>query len=149
MSWVCIWVHAVFCTKNREPFLQTSSLRKQFFEHIRQNANQKQIWLDSINGYQEHVHCLISLGRDQCVSQIMHCIKGESSYWINKSKLIADHFMWQDDYWAVGVSASHLNSTRLYILNQEKHHSGASFQNELNDFFKKNQSNLISDNNSK
>ena len=59
MSWVCIWVHVVFCTKNREPFLQTSCVRKQLFEHIKQNANQKQIWLDSINGYQEHVHCLI------------------------------------------------------------------------------------------
>jgi hypothetical protein len=32
---------------------------KHFFEHIKQNAVQKEIWLDSINGYQEHVHCLI------------------------------------------------------------------------------------------
>ena len=54
--------------------------------------------------------------------------------------------MWQDDYWAVGVSENHLNSTRLYILNQENHHSGASFQNELNEFFEKNHSNSISDN---
>jgi putative transposase len=116
MSWVSIWVHVVFCTKNREPFIQPLSLRKQFFEHIRQNAIQKQIWLDSINGYKEHVHCLISLGREQCISQIMQYIKGESSSWINKSKLIGEHFSWQDDYWAVGISESHLKSTSFRIL---------------------------------
>jgi putative transposase len=146
MSWVCIWVHVVFCTKNREPFLKTSNVRKQFFEHIKQNTIQKQIWLDSINGYQEHVHCLISLGRDQCISQIMHLIKGESSFWINKSKLIPEHFMWQDDYWAVGVSESRVNSTRSYIFDQEKHHFRVSFHKELDDFIAENHFNLISNN---
>jgi putative transposase len=145
MSWISIWVHVVFCTKNREPFLRTLTLRKQIFEHIRQNASQKQIWLDSVNGYEEHVHCLISLGRDQCISDIMHLIKGESSFWINKNKLIHKHFMWQDDYWAVGVSQSKLNSTRLYLFNQENHHGSASFNHEINDFIEKNQFNSVSE----
>jgi putative transposase len=109
-------------------------------------ANQNQIWLDSINGYQEHVDCLISLGKDQCISQIMHSLKGESSYWINKSKLIPEHFMWQDDYWAVGVSESGLNSTRSYIFDQEKHHFSISFHKELDDFIVENHFNLISNN---
>jgi putative transposase len=109
-------------------------------------AKDTQIWLDSINGYQEHVHCLISLGRDQCISQIMHFIKGESSYWINKSKLTPDHFMWQDDYWAVGVSESHLNSARSYIFDQEKHHFSVSFHKEPDDFIVGNHFSLISNN---
>jgi putative transposase len=146
MSWVSIWVHVVFCTKNREPFLKSLSLRKQFFEHIRQNASQKLIRLDSINGYEEHVHCIFSLGRDQCISNIIQLIKGESSYWINNNRLIREHFKWQDDYWAVGISASHLNSTRFYLFNQDNHHSGTSFQNELNDFVELNQFSLITDN---
>lgn len=63
MSWVRIWVHLVFSTKNRYPFLQTKELRKRVFQHIDGNAKEKDIWLDCINGYQEHTHCLISLGR--------------------------------------------------------------------------------------
>jgi putative transposase len=145
MSWVSIWVHVVFCTKNREPFLKTLGLRKQFFEHIKQNAYRKQIWLDSVNGYEEHVHCLISLGKDQCISNIMRMMKGESSFWINNNKLIREHFSWQDDYWAVGVSQSSLNSTRLYLFNQENHHGGTPFSNEIDALIETNQFNLISD----
>ena len=63
-----------------------------------------------------------------------------------KNKLIHDHFKWQDDYWAVGISQRNLNSTRLYILNQDNHHSGISFHNELTDFIETNQFNLVSDN---
>ena len=65
---------------------------------------------------------------------------------MNKNKLIREHFHWQDDYWAVGISQRHLNSTRLYLFNQENHHSGTSFHYELTDFIEKNQFSLISDN---
>jgi hypothetical protein len=64
-------------------------------------------------------------------------IKGESSFWINQNKLAADKFTWQDDYWAVGVSESHLQSVRDYIHNQEMHHSKNTFTEEVNDFMEK------------
>jgi len=79
MSWIRIWVHLVFSTKNHEPFLSTPDIRKQFFEHIKLNSEKKKIWLDYINGYTEHSHSLISLGRDQCVSQVAQLIKWETS----------------------------------------------------------------------
>lgn len=49
----------VFSTKNREAFLNSKELRKQVFQHIKKNAEEKGIWLDCVNGYQEHAHCLI------------------------------------------------------------------------------------------
>jgi len=137
MSWVRIWVHLVFSTLNREPFLNSPKLRKQFFNHIKQNAEQKQIWLDSINGYQEHVHCLLSLGKDQCISGVTQLIKGESSFWMNHSNIIRPKFAWQDDYWAVGVSEGHLQATRDYIFTQEKHHGNVSFTVEIETFMAK------------
>jgi len=73
MSWVRIWIHLVFSTKKREPFLH-KEIRKQVFEHIKQNAAIKGIWLDSINGFSDHAHCLISLGRDQTISQVAQLI---------------------------------------------------------------------------
>ncbi len=98
MSWVRVYIHIVFTTKNREPFLNSVELRKQVFQHIKQNALDKDIWLDCVNGYSEHAHCLISLKRDQTISKVVQLIKGESSFWVNKNKLTENYFMWQDDY---------------------------------------------------
>jgi REP element-mobilizing transposase RayT len=136
MSWVRIWVHLVFATKHRQPFL-TRDIRQQVFEHIKQNAIAKEIWLDSINGYTDHAHCLISLGREQTISQVAQLIKGESSFWINQNKLTTGKFMWQDDYWAVSVSESHVQQTRGYINKQEEHHSQKTFSQEVEVFTNK------------
>ena len=137
MSWVRVYIHIVFSTKNREPFLNSSSLRKSVFQHIKQNASEKDIWLDCVNGYQEHTHCLISLGKEQTISKVAQLIKGESSFWINKNKLTKQKFNWQDDFWAVGVSESHLKAVRNYIYEQETHHKTVSFSQELDAFMKK------------
>lgn len=137
MSWIRIWVHLVFSTKNAEAYLLTPELRKKVFQHIKQNAKEKGIWLDTINGYNNHAHCLISLGREQSISKIAQLIKGESSFWINQNKLVKGKFVWQDDYWAVSVSESHLQSIREYVKNQEEHHKTKSFTEEINEFMKK------------
>ncbi|BAX81747.1 IS200/IS605 family transposase [Labilibaculum antarcticum] len=137
MSWVRVYVHMVFSTKNREPFLNSSELKKNVFQHIKKNAEEKEIWLDCVNGHQDHVHCLISLGKEQSISKVAQLIKGESSFWINQQKLMAERFIWQDDYWVVGVSESHLESVRKYIHNQEEHHSKQSFTDEINVFMEK------------
>lgn len=137
MSWVRIWVHLVFSTKNRYPYLNNQPLREKVFSHILENAEGKSIWLDSINGYSDHAHCLISLGREQTISNVAKLIKGESSFWINKERLTASKFMWQDDYWAVGVSESHVKAVRNYISGQEKHHSKVTFTHEVNEFMDK------------
>ncbi|MGI8637938.1 MAG: IS200/IS605 family transposase [Segetibacter sp.] len=136
MSWISIYVHMVFATKNREKFLH-KEIRKQVFQHIKQNAESKGIHLDSVNGFSDHAHCLVSLGREQSIAQVAQFIKGESSYWINQNKLTENKFMWQDDYWAVGVSEGHLKNTRTYIFNQEEHHRQKTFAEEVELFMNK------------
>ena len=64
-------------------------------------------------------------------------IKGESSYWINSQELTDQKFRWQDDYWAVSVSKSHVESVRKYIFNQERHHKEVPFREEVDEFIKK------------
>jgi putative transposase len=137
MSWVRVYIHMVFSTKNREPFLNSKELRKQVFQHIKKNADEKGIWLDCVNGWQEHAHCLISLGKEQTISKVAQLIKGESSFWINQNKLTENKFIWQDDYWVVGVSESHLKSVREYIHNQEEHHAKKTFTDEVNGLMEK------------
>jgi putative transposase len=134
MSYVRIYIHAVFCTKNRYAFLN-KEIRKDLFRHIKENSDEKKIWLDSINGYEDHVHCLIALRREQSISEVIQLIKGESSYWINKIGLTKNKFYWQDDYWAVGVGEERLQQIRQYIFNQEEHHKTISLDKEIEKFF--------------
>lgn len=137
MSWASIWIHLVFSTKNREPYLHTKEIRTKVFKHIKENAKEKNIWIDTINGYRDHAHCLISLNKDQNISKVVQLIKGESSNWINNNKITNNKFIWQDDYWAVSISESHLKDVRSYILNQEEHHKKDSFAEEVDKLMKK------------
>jgi putative transposase len=45
MSWVRVFTHMVFSTKNREPFLNSKELRKQVLQHIKKNAGEKEFGL--------------------------------------------------------------------------------------------------------
>jgi len=67
----------------------------------------------------------------------MQLIKGESSFWINKNKLVKTRFEWQDEYFAVSVSESLVTGVRKYIANQEEHHQRKSFDDEFEGFMKR------------
>jgi putative transposase len=136
MSYVRIWVHLVFATKNREPFLD-KQVREQVHQHIAENCKEKEIFLQAINGYTDHVHCLIALKREQTIARVAQLIKGESAFWINKNNLTEEKFIWQDDYFAVSVSESQVATVVRYIKNQEAHHTRKSFSAEVHEFKEK------------
>ncbi len=136
MSWVRVWVHFVFSTKNFHKILKPQELRSKLFNHILENAKQKEIFIDSLNGFEDHVHCLISLSKDLSISKTIQLIKGESSHWFNHQDF-GKKLVWQDDYWAVGVSESHIEDVRNYIKSQEEHHRRITFEEEVNNFMKK------------
>jgi REP element-mobilizing transposase RayT len=64
-------------------------------------------------------------------------MKGESSYWMNKSKILHRKFAWQDEYFAVSVSESAVNRVRNHIKNQENHHKKKTFNDEYQEFMRK------------
>jgi putative transposase len=130
MPHVQVWIHFVWTTKNRQPFL-TREIRQSVFEHIYSAGRAKGIFIDTINGFLEHVHCLVSLGTEQTISGIVKQLKGESSHWINQNGLCPRRFSWQHEYFAVGVCESILNKTRDYIRDQENHHGNKSFDQEF------------------
>ncbi|MBL7996992.1 IS200/IS605 family transposase [bacterium] len=136
MPYIRIWVHIVWATKRRERIIH-SNFRQELFDHIRSNARQKDIFLDCLNGVEDHLHALISLGSDQTISKIVQLLKGESSHWINKQKLLKGKFEWQDDYFAVSLSESGIDTVRRYIRNQETHHKKKTFEDEYQEFMEK------------
>jgi len=112
-------------------------LRQKVWNHIRENAKEKGIFIDFVNGYSDHCYCLVSLGVDQSIQKMMQLIKGESAFWINKNNLTKEKFEWQNEYYAISVSESILDKVRTYIKNQEEHHKKKTSQQELEEFVEK------------
>jgi REP element-mobilizing transposase RayT len=135
MSFVSIWVHAVWGTKNREPVLE-EDIREEICQHIIQNSVEKNFYIDSLDGHFDHLHSLMTLNPGMSISKQMQLIKGESSFWVNDNKLIRGHFEWADEYFAVSVSNDKLDKVREYIRNQKEHHKKITFLDEYNAFVK-------------
>lgn len=133
-------IHAVWGTKNREGVLN-NEFRAELFAHIVENAKSKGVYIDTINGYTDHVHCLFALPVNEPIAKVLQLIKGESSYWINKTGIVKGKFSWADEYYAASVSESQLEKVRLYIRNQEEHHKKITFADEFSAFLKKHNTN--------
>ncbi len=128
-------IHFVWSTKNRKPLI-SKSLKPLLLEHIKENAKSKAIFIDKINCVEDHIHLLVSMGNEQTISKIVMLIKGESSFWVNKQKLVNEKFEWQDEYFAVSVNESAIDNVRKYIDNQEEHHRVKTFKEEYDEFIK-------------
>lgn len=136
MPFLNIYLHIIWSTKNRMKII-TKELKPLLIDHIKSNAKEKGIFILAINCVQDHIHLLISLGADQTIGKNVQLIKGESSHWINKNKILRGKFGWQDDYIAVSVSKSILEKVKKYISNQEEHHRIKSFSEEFEEFREK------------
>ena len=135
MGYSKVYIHLVWTTYKRWPLL-TKDIRPEVFNHIRQNAKSKNIFIDHIGGYTNHVHCLVVLNCDQSMAGIVQHLKGESSHWINQLGLTSGKFRWQKEYYVVSVGLRQLNIVRKYIRNQESHHQKRKLEEELS-LFKK------------
>jgi putative transposase len=96
MSFIKVAIHAVWATKDHQPFL-TDEIRTKVCKHIFHNAKKNKITIDVIDGSVDHLHCLFYLNATQTVAKCLQQFKGESSKWIGDN-LIKKYFGWADDY---------------------------------------------------
>ncbi len=137
MPYTKVMIHFIWATKNRMPLI-TRELKPVLLSHIKENSIKKEIFIDSLNCVEDHIHLLVSLGTEQTIAKTAMLIKGESSYWVNKQKLIKSKFEWQDEYIALSVSESAISNVRKYIANQEEHHKTKTFKDEYEAFLEEN-----------
>ncbi len=135
-SYTKIYIHYVWSTKNHEKILK-KEIREQIKAHIREYCRENDIFVIAIDGYLEHLHLLVDLPPTKSVAEAINLIKGESSHWINQNDLFPGKFAWQVRYSAFSVSASQKERVAEYIRNQEAHHRRKTFQEELEEFYKK------------
>lgn len=137
MPYTSVYIHFIWATKNRAPLI-SKELKPLLLNHIKENSIKKGIFISSLNCVDDHIHLLVSLGTEQTIAKTAMLIKGESSFWVNKQKLIPTKFEWQDDYIALSVSYSAVDKVRDYIKYQEIHHKKNNFNEEYQEFLKLN-----------
>ena len=133
MPYAKVMIHFIWSTKNRDRII-SKDLKPALLSHIKENSIAKGIFIDCLNCVEDHIHLLISLGTEQTISKVAMLIKGESSFWVNKQKLIKQKFEWQDEYIALSVSESGISKVQQYIANQEEHHRKKTFTEEYEEF---------------
>ncbi len=131
-----VYVHIVFSTKERYPFIQPS-IESELFAYMGDTIKRLGGIPHLINGTADHVHLLSSLPRTVALSKYIEDIKRNSSRWIKTKEGDYQKFAWQNGYGAFSVSSSQKESVISYIAGQKEHHRNISFKEEFLAFLKK------------
>lgn len=130
-----IWVHVVFSTKDRVPYLNWN-IRSEVCEWIKKESEKRGIRVDVVNGVKDHLHVLVKLKTTQNVAEVVSYIKGGSSKWLNDTYSWEKGFAWQQGYGVFSVSQNDIEEVRGYIYNQEAHHKTKTYISEAKELVK-------------
>ena len=129
------YVHIVFSTKNREPYI-TSPHDQELYAYIVKIAKELESPVLSIGGHIDHIHILCALSRKIALMTFVQKVKANSSKWIKSKDNDFSNFFWQEGYGAFSVNPTQIDIVSDYILNQSKHHATKSYQSEYLAFLK-------------
>lgn len=128
-SLVKIFVHTIFSTKNRQPFID-HEIEDLLFNYLGGICKGLECFPLKVGGHKDHVHILSSLSKKITVIKFLEELKSHSSSWIKTQGERYQNFYWQGGYGAFSVSPSAIESVKRYIENQQDHHKTISFQDE-------------------
>ena len=132
-SLIKIYVHGIFHIKPTSVQMDSDDLPR-IFEYIGGILKGIGSVPITVGGMSNHIHLLSSLPSTMSIADMMRTVKAKSSKWIKSLSPAYIAFAWQDGYAAFSVSPSILEKTVDYIKNQEYHHIGRSFADELKIF---------------
>ncbi len=133
-TYTSIYLHVVFAVKNREAMLGVY-LRKRIHAYIARiltNHNQSVI---AVGGTDDHVHILFSYAPTKLLTDIIRDVKVSSTKFINDNRLMVFRFGWQRGYACISCSPLAVSNVKNYILNQNEHHKGMTFREEIIGFY--------------
>lgn len=132
-----VYLHLIFSTKGREPWLSDAALRAETFAYLGGISKQLDCPPVAVGGVADHVHLLARFGRGVTQSDWVKELKRVSSLWIKERDPSLKGFAWQSGFGIFSVSPSALEKVEAYIANQEEHHRKVTFQDEFRAFLKK------------
>ncbi len=132
-SFALDYVHIVFSTKYRQPFLH-DGIRDRMFAYMGGICNEFQSTPIIIGGYYDHVHLLVNLSRKITLMKLVEEVKSRSSRWIKHEDAQCVNFYWQHGYAGFSVDRYTLAIKIRYIERQVQHHRKTDFQPEYRQF---------------
>ncbi|MDB5340053.1 MAG: transposase [Planctomycetaceae bacterium] len=130
-SLTSIYVHLIFSTKDRQPFLDDLQVRTNLHTYLGGVSNRLECPTIVVGGVQDHIHLLGHLGRTISPAEWVKELKRVSNIWLKAQAAEYRQFEWQRGYAAFSVSQSNLEKVKEYIVNQEERHRKMTFQDEL------------------
>ena len=124
-----IYIQVVFAVEGRQNLVlpeHNDELQK-YITGIVSAQKQKLI---AINNMPDHLHLLVGLRPDSCLSDLVRAVKAGSSKFINEKRWVIGKFSWQEGFGAFSYSRSQLGTVVQYIENQQIHHAKRSFRQE-------------------
>jgi putative transposase len=132
-----VFVHIIFSTKGRAPFLADPGLRREMHAYLAALLKAQDAPAQVVGGTADHVHVLCALPRDTPISKIVGELKRGSSRWAKSKGGGLEGLYWQNGYGVFSVSHSNLTRVRDYIRDQVRHHETRSFQDEFLRFLRR------------
>ena len=132
-----IYLHVVFSTKDRQPFLANKQIRERTHAYLAGTCKNLACPSLLVGGVEDHVHLLVRFSKNIAVADFIGKLKRESSKWVKLQDGLLKSFYWQNGYGAFSISPSHVEAVREYIAGQEEHHRHESFQDEFRKLCKK------------
>ncbi len=126
-----LYIHIVFSTKRRLPFLRKSEIRRQLHPYLATTCKRKGCTALAVGGTEDHVHLLIRLSRTQSIANIVRDLKRASSHWLNSGAKLPHQFRWQKGYGAFSIAPGQIKVLMRYIENQMEHHATISYKDEI------------------
>ena len=126
-----VYIHLVFSTKERRPFLRDKSMREVLHAYLGSISKQLECPTIVVGGVEDHVHLLSRFGRKISQAEWVKELKRVSNLWLKEQGPEYANFEWQGGYADFSVSPSNLEQVQSYIASQEEHHREMSFQDEL------------------
>ncbi|HEY3969445.1 MAG TPA: IS200/IS605 family transposase [Planctomycetaceae bacterium] len=102
-----IYLHVVFSTKERKPFLQNPDCREAMHRCLAKISNDLGCPCLEAGGVEDHVHVLSRLSKTLSVSEFIKELKRATSAWVKEVFPAMEEFYWQAGYGAFSVSPSH------------------------------------------
>jgi len=130
------YVHLVWSTKNRHPFIK-KEIKAELHSYMGGICKRLECPSLAIGGVEDHVHILCMLSQKIALMDLVSKIKANSSRWMKTEGVDYSNFYWQNGYGAFSVNPSQIDRVIKYINNQEEHHRKKTFQEEYRLFLKK------------
>ena len=125
-----IGVHLVFSTKGRVKYLR-EDIRPSVHAYMATTLHNLGCGQITVGGVSDHVHVCCYLAKMHSPVKVITTLKTSSSALAKTLHPKLAQFHWQTGYGIFGVSPSHFEAVRQYVLNQDSHHAGESFQDEF------------------